>query len=962
MLREWVLPKILAAADQPFILVRDPLKLLKSDGALNKFAEDHGMSAIFAATNLVFRKLYYDTISDPSIKKILLIDQTPPSRRSKKAGRAPPLFYPDILALTPDNARIDLELREFLKEKTGESWPQVTDDPIYARFIIDNLEGALAAYSNLRKADDLRFTDYDFKTIVAFAALGFPDKAFRNLDTEDLWAIGLLKHNEILKLEDIAPEVITPIKDKLRSSDPPFCWLVSQDPEIVVRGFYLSAILAQYIDNWGLLLANIDPSLQPFSSIKDSLLKDESLKLIDLDPAQAEIDIRALEDFLSSEALKLILIDQIKIDKLKGFASIIEKENFSSLFRSLALLTALSDLLNSDVSLNSHKSIHEQLFNIKKPSRFIDSRATESWNDLMRAYRLAFETRQILVALADGLRKIKSANPDELTFITFRDLWNSKSINRLEYYLADLSRIVEGQKILPRPSNGLPQEFIDALIHIRKKVGEIEEKSYALLDDLNWRFQDMVRVKYPAWVSGDDSGVVLTSRFIKRCLVPFWNPEKEKAAIFIFDGMRYDIWDELLKPAFMARMDLLEDFPGSSLLPSETKITRKAISAGAYPDEFNIHAKENLLLQEALARELGLKGEVEVSNPEGSGIGETVRYHIGNLDVYILDLCDTELHKIYVKKHKDGRQTPDRPLSFIYQQHIKNILDNEIMEIVRNLSPGMKIFVVADHGFTRVGKVPLWFPPEDLYEDKDCNYLNCRMKESMLFSHAPDKVKQNAVSFSPSKIRMPSAVSVIRNGSRSIREYKAIAFPRPGYYFSRTAGFDPFAFTHGGISLQEMIIPMVVLQVKSSETEALQIGQIQGPSEILEDEELELRMPFTWTAGSKGTQEMRIDIEASYSYLNRQFSLPEKMIFLISSSREEAVYRFVPDLTLLPPDERRKGFVKITLTALVSYREGRKSIKRSRSQVFTVRLNSERVVRLVGNLGNILGMMPKGMR
>jgi hypothetical protein len=274
----------------------------------------------------------------------------------------------------------------------------------------------------------------------------------------------------------------------------------------------------------------------------------------------------------------------------------------------------------------------------------------------------------------------------------------------------------------------------------------------------------------------------------------------------------------------------------------------------------------------------------------------------------------------------------------------------------------MKVFVVADHGFTRVGKTPLWFPPEDLYEDKDCNYLNCRMKESLLFSHAPDKVRQNAISFIPSKIRMPSAVSVIRDGTRSIREYKAITFPRPGYYFSRKAGFDPFAFTHGGISLQEMVIPMVVLQVKSSETEALHIGQVDGPSEILEDEELELRIPFTWTAVPKGTQEMRIDIEVSYSYLNKQFSLPSKMIFLTSQSREEATFKFAPDLTSLPPDERRKGFVKITLNALVSYREGRKPIKRFRSRAFTVRLNSERVVRLVGNLGNILGMMPKGMR
>ncbi len=114
-----------------------------------------------------------------------------------------------------------------------------------------------------------------------------------------------------------------------------------------------------------------------------------------------------------------------------------------------------------------------------------------------------------------------------------------------------------------------------------------------MLDELNLRFQDMVIRQYALWTSKDDPTVILTSQFIRRCLIPHWSPEKERAVILIFDGMRYDIWDELLRPMLMARMDLIEDCPGSSLLPSETKITRKAISAGKYPDEFNILGRSN---------------------------------------------------------------------------------------------------------------------------------------------------------------------------------------------------------------------------------------------------------------------------------------------------------------------------------------------------------------------------------
>jgi hypothetical protein len=52
-----------------------------------------------------------------------------------------------------------------------------------------------------------------------------------------------------------------------------------------------------------------------------------------------------------------------------------------------------------------------------------------------------------------------------------------------------------------------------------------------------------------------------------------------------------------------------------------------------------------------------------------------------------------------------------------------------------------------------------------------------------------------------------------------------------------------------------------------------------------------------------------------------------------------------------------------TLTITVSVREGHRTIRKSRTRHFTVRLNSERVIRRVPpNLGNILGLTPKSMR
>jgi len=55
-------------------------------------------------------------------------------------------------------------------------------------------------------------------------------------------------------------------------------------------------------------------------------------------------------------------------------------------------------------------------------------------------------------------------------------------------------------------------------------------------------------------------------------------------------------------------------------------------------------------------------------------------------------------------------------------------------------------------------------------------------------------------------------------------------------------------------------------------------------------------------------------------------------------------------------------FSQLTLTVTASYREGRKMHRKSHTQRFTVRVNSEQIIRRVGNLGNILGLTPKSMR
>ena len=86
--------------------------------------------------------------------------------------------------------------------------------------------------------------------------------------------------------------------------------------------------------------------------------------------------------------------------------------------------------------------------------------------------------------------------------------------------------------------------------------------------------------------------------------------------------MRYDIWDELLYPALAEKLELLQDYPAVSILPTETQLTRKAISAGAFPDQFDTKSGEDKLLKEGLGREMGVSQAVELINRTDTGPGD----------------------------------------------------------------------------------------------------------------------------------------------------------------------------------------------------------------------------------------------------------------------------------------------------------------------------------------------------
>lgn len=979
MLRDWVRSKLEPIKDHRRVLVRDPARLISEhDGSVHVFAKENGFSVIVASTNLVFRELYEQAAADPSIKKILVVDRAPLRRRSTSAlTQAPPPLYPDLLGATKEDGHIQLDLREFLIQRTGDTnWPVQVNEPKYSRLIAKNLSGVLDAHKNLRAVHATRFTDHDFETVCAYAALGVADAAFKTHDPDSLWRIGLRGHSALHEVESIAPEVMATIRKDLKSAPPPFCWFADRDPEAVMRAFYLAAIVSQHISNWKLLIPNLDPSLAAFTEIDEKTLKDAAPKLVKLGEQQADHDLSDVEKSLTKNAVQLLLLDQMKLATPDGFTRAIKNEQFSTLIRNSGLLFAIDDVLSNQTSKDAHKQLATSLDLTSDATAntvpFVERRQSVAWTHLKDAYQLARDIQSLRAELTSFLKKLSVLKTPQLTWKLFWDHWNGKPrLNRLEYYLSALDRLVGSADLLPRPADELPSAFSNALDSIRSRVQAVTTEVLKRLDDVNARFQELVVSRYRDWIGRDDE-MYFTSQFIRRCLKTHWDPQTERAVLFIFDGMRYDIFDELVRPMLADRMEQIADLSGSAILPTETEVSRWAISAGAEPASFYPRRAENMHLKDALAREMNLTGDVKAVAPGGSGTGETVRYEAHNLDVYIFEFCDKELHKITIKKLPDGREVPSRPIAFIYRQHLKSLIDNEIMHIVRGLPSGAKVFITADHGFGPVHRNPIMLDDAWLNEKGDCMYLNAWLRQPLDQCKPPSKVRENVWELPMSALRLPEKERVKNphTGGDYEKKYASVIFPKTGYALARPKShFNPDAYTHGGISMQEMMIPMVVLRVRSPDDGPLILEAIDGPTELVEGQEAEFHIHVSRNAsGTFGFDELRVDLDATVVYDSpveaeqKNPDLPHQVVY-VQPAGTDAVFTYC----LAPEDatdaERKAGSLTRTLTVTATFKEGRKTIRKSRTHRFTVQLKSDQVIRRgIGNLGNILGLTPKGSR
>jgi len=420
--------------------------------------------------------------------------------------------------------------------------------------------------------------------------------------------------------------------------------------------------------------------------------------------------------------------------------------------------------------------------------------------------------------IADYL--IKPVNPNQILLSLKKNLDHSRLVSEktTSNYQQEFRKIAMDLSMVNTFEEWV--NLYQKLIYWEIQLEDIEDVGmFEILEsqknEANTQFGKFIDKHYPSWFEAHTDAPIMSHTLFREKIVPEISKD-QPTLLIVIDNLRYDQW-KAFEPIVNNYYKKDKELPFYSILPTATQYARNAIFSGLMPSDMeklhpnywkndtdeggkNLHEAD--FLREQLKR-LGLshlKHEYfKITNlRNGKKLVDNFKSCKDNdLTVVVYNFVDMLSHsktEMDVVKELASNDKAYRSLTLSW---FKN---SPLLEVIQQAQQmGFKLILTTDHGTINVKN------PSRVVGDRDTS-LNLRYKTGRSLTYEDKDV---LVAKDPKSIHLPS----LSMSSSFIFAKNDLFFAYPNNY-NHYVSYYRNTYQHGGVSLEEMIIPFVVLNPK----------------------------------------------------------------------------------------------------------------------------------------------------